>query len=242
MIRNNYGKKFVLFIGLGMFGSVLAGSNVHHARNGKTIIIDISRASLNRLYVKGLRITKIRAVKNQLVWKKDQKKGELYIAPFNKLSDRPINFFLEDESGNIYTIIARPKSIPSQSHQFVSRNISNRKAKSWERSGNYPKIVAEVIAFLYNHKTPTGYVSAHLAVPVLLWKETDFMLVRRVTGSQFIGETYRIKNIDSKVMVLHEQEFVKNAKSRDHNVKGVAIDKHRLAPDAATYVHIVRAK
>ena len=48
-------------------GTAIGGSNVHQARDGKTIIIDISRTSLNRLYVKGMRITKIRAVKNQLV-------------------------------------------------------------------------------------------------------------------------------------------------------------------------------
>ena len=233
---------FTIGLGLVISNLVQAGSNVHKVREGKTIIIDISQTSLNRLYVKGLRIHKIRSVKNQLVWKKDEKKGEIYIAPFNRLSSRPINFFLQDESGNTYTVIARPKSIPSQSHQFVPRRISNVKAKVWEKSGSYPKIVSQLIAHLYNHKTPVGYMASRLATPVLLWKETDFLLVRRVTGSKFIGETYRIKNIDKKTMVLHEQEFVKRAKDRRQNVKGVAIDKHRLSPNDSTYVHIVRAK
>lgn len=241
-MKNQIGKEIMIGCILMISNFSQAGPNVHYEREGKTIIIDISQTSLNRLYVKGLRIHKIRSVKNQLVWKKDEKKGEIYIAPFNRLSSRPINFFVQDESGNTYTVIARPKSIPSQSHKIIPRNGSNTKAKTWEMSGSYPKIIAKLIAHLYNHKTPAGYMASRLATPVLLWKETDFLLVRRVTGSKFIGETYRIKNIDTKTMVLHEQEFVKNAKNRRHNVKGVAIDKHRLSPNDSTFVHIVRAK
>lgn len=222
--------------------SVQARVNSHHSKEGQTIILDISQSSLNRLYVKGLRITNIRAVKNQLVWKKDEKKGELYIAPFSKISTRPINFFLQDEAGNVYTIIARPKSIPSQSHEFIPNQLSIEKAVSWERDASYPKTVAKLIASLYNHKTPAGYLSARLAVSVVIWKETDLMLVRRVTGPRFIGETYKIKNLDSKMMVLHEQEFVRNVLNRQQKIKGVAIDDHRLAPNAFTYVHIVRTK
>jgi len=232
----------IIGVGLVVSNLIQAGSNVHHARAGNTIIIDISQTSLNRLFIKGLRIHKIRSVKNRLIWKKDKKKGEIYIAPLNRSSSRPINFFLQDESGNTYTVLARPKLIPSQSHQFVPNKFSTFKAKSWEKSGPYPGIVGQLIAHLYNHKTPAGYVASQLSTPVLLWKETDFLLVRRVTGSKFIGETYRIKNIDKKVMVLHEQEFVKIAKVRRQNVKGVAINRHRLSPNEFTFVHIVRAK
>ncbi len=243
LLRSHIGKHkpvlTILLMSFVCFTTAYAKIVKHKASDGKTIIMDISSKDLNRVFVKGLRLHKLRAVKNTLVLKKDDKKGQYYIMPYDRDRKRPINFFLQDEAGNVYTVIARPKDIPPQTHMIMPVSIKSLPVVSAVKSTDYHKTISDLMMHLHLRSVPQGYIGTNEIRKVMLWKETDFKQIRRLVGRRYIGETYIAKNIDTKPMTLHEKEFADNARQRNLDVKGVAVERRRLLPGEQTLVHIV---
>lgn len=219
-----------LMLPLFLFDAAFAISK-HEVKDGDTVSISISDRDLTRVYFHGAsKLSKVWTTSDAekyFTFKPDLEGGQLFIKP-NIRTRNPISFFVSDTSGNNYSIIATPKSIPSKSVQLMNKQVK----VAHKKTDRYVDFLTSAIRTMV-----TGAAGGKRSNrKVKIWNETTAEIVHEYEFDGYVGYKYHVKNITKNDMRVHESEFIEIEPS----IKAIAVEKHRLSPGETTIVYIIR--
>ena len=207
-------------------------------KDGGTYAVKISSNDMTRIAMDGIsRIDNFRGVANSLDIDPDNEAGELYVRPKPQTSGAAMSFFISDDNGYVYTLVATQHDIPAET--ILLQPVSERRDSITQgafKSDSYMKHIKSLMKSMATHAEMDGYDIKDIHQPIPLWKETQILLIKEYQGEQVIGDVYLLKNVSEAVMALDEQEF----KEFGDDVKAVAIDVNRLNPGETTALYVVR--
>ncbi|MBA4178552.1 MAG: conjugal transfer pilus assembly protein TraK [Leptothrix sp. (in: Bacteria)] len=183
----------------------------------------------------------------EIVLECDRDKGEIYVRPINQTPDgggKPVNLFISSAQAT-YTLVLRRSDTPADT--IVIRDpAAHRASASTTRdaptssSANHVRAMKAMLVAMASDRMPADIHADEVGLPVQLWAETKFSLMRRYEGRSLVGEKYLLQNLGSAVMVLAEQEFDRPDSKTGGQVLGVAVESHNLRPGESTNVFVIR--
>lgn len=205
--------------------------------DGDTVKAQISARELTRISVEGEgRLDKVWGAPGVLDIQPDLEQGEIFIRP--TISAPPaLSFFVRDDSGATYTIVAQQYDVPAQT--IILRSDAPRKVSGeTAQAAALPFVdkVKQLIKSMVLAETKGGYRLVETQELIPLWEETEIVLRRVYKGARLIGEVYSIKNRTDQTVTLHEREFI-NLRGR---TQAVALEKSSLASGESAFLYIVR--
>lgn len=208
--------------------------------DGQTVAVDISQRETTRIKFSRGHIREITGniydqSSNQagdLVLKKDEVTGQIYIKPANPKHTDAINLFISTEHGT-YSVILQPRNIPLDTILFNEPNAKQQIAQL-PKVNNYERIVKQLMLSMANKIEPAGYEVQVTQFEVGLFAETRFRLVKRYVGPDFVAEVFELMNASDAEMVFSESELYKKS------VVGIAFDHVVLEPGDSTLVYLVK--
>ncbi len=142
-------------------------------------------------------------------------------------------------SEEVYSIIAHPKKIPSQTIR-LSSGARKRMATNRELFDGMPleKKILEVITRMVKGDMPEGFVVKHQG-KALRFRRADLVLERvvRIEGEGLIGSVYRVKLKNGEEMTLSHKQFL--SANLVKNPVAIAIDKELPVRGGQAMVYIV---
>jgi len=204
--------------------------------DGDTIEVKISEKDATRFLVEKGRISRLWGVNTDsgFIIKEDKDQGEIFIAAKNG-SPKTTSFFIRDEFGNTYTVIASKFDIPSQT---VVLSPTKRATLKFQEMPFVKRIKSLVKVMGSDNTTDQDIAIKKINKEVSLWKETEITLIGVYTQNDLEGDKYILKNTTKNQMVLSENEFL----NFGNNVIAVAITKPTLVQDEASFVFVIRKK
>ena len=202
--------------------------------DGDTIRVRISSREINRVLVDGGRINKVWGSSGILEIKPDKDNGEIYVKPTDN-AERSFSFFIRDDQGATYTLIATQSDIPSQTITVKPKFKIVRNSKS--KNDPYILKIKKLIKEMALGSDKTEYrVSSH-DKEVKLWKDVRIRLQRSYASKDLKGEVYLIRNISQKKIRFNESEFL----GFGANVRAVSLDKLELEDEESATLYVVRS-
>ena len=205
--------------------------------DGDTITVKISSRELTRITVDGVgRLDKVWGAAGVLEITPDKEKGEIFVRP-SRSAPTAFSFFVRDDLGATYTIVAKQHDIPSET--VLLKPAAPRKSVgrgSEYRSTPYIERVKRLMKGMALGEDVAGYTFDDAEKKVPLWAETNIALRRVYTGYDLLGEIYTLENISDKEIVFHEREFL----DFGDNVQAVALEQLTLAKGETTFIYVVR--
>lgn len=206
-------------------------------KDGDTVTVKISSRELTRITVNGEgRLDKVWGATGVLEINPDKEKGEIFVRPLRS-APTSFSFFVRDDSGATYTIVANQHDIPSET--VLLKPAAPRKSigrGSEYRSTPYIERVKRLMKGMALGEDIPGYTFDDAEKKVPLWAETNITLRRVYTGYDLLGEIYTLENISDKEMVFHEREFL----DFGDKVQAVALEQLSLAKGETTFIYVVR--
>jgi len=204
--------------------------------DGDTVKAQISARELTRISVDGGRLDKVWGAPGVLDIQPDLEQGEIFIRP--TISAPPaLSFFVRDDSGATYTIVAQQYDVPAQT--IILRSDAPRKVieeTAQEAALPFVGKIKQLIKSMVLAEPKGGYRLVETEELVPLWEETEIVLRRVYKSSRLSGEVYSIKNLTDQTVTLHEREFI-NLRGR---TQAVALEKSSLASGESAFLYIVR--
>jgi conjugal transfer pilus assembly protein TraK len=173
----------------------------------------------------------------------DRDKGEIYLRPVGE-GQRPINLFVSSATAT-YTLLLRRADTPADTIVIRDRTpramrLLQTKADQAGPAPNHVRTMKALLVAMASDRVPPDIRVEEAQLPVLLWTEARFTLVRRYDGRGLLGDKYILQNISATPMVLAEQEFDRPASRDGSEIAGIAIEHHNLRPGESTSVYILR--
>lgn len=205
--------------------------------DGETVTVKVSAKELTRIAMAdGERIARIWGLEDRMQVEPDRDGGQAFLRPLSGLSSQAFSFFVRDEQGETFTLLAVPVDMPADTVLLRSKaSKATARASAPETEIPYIYSIKALIRTLAQGGVPEGYQAAALARDIPLWKEAKVVEIARYTGD-FTAEVYRLTNVSGKAMRLDEREF--GALAAD--IQAVAIERQVLAPTESTRVYLVR--
>jgi len=206
-------------------------------KDGDTITVQVSARELTRVSVEGAgRLEKVWGAAGVMEINPDKDKGEVFIRPLPG-APASFSFFVRDDQGATYTLLAKQSDIPSQTIMLKPANIKiSSLDKSRWKSRPYLENLKHLIKAMAKGDELSGYTVEMRMSRVPIWKETEIRQVRAYVGFALVGEVYTIENKTDEVLKFHEQEFM----DFGEDVKAVSLEKLEVAPGETTVLYIVR--
>lgn len=233
-LHNPIAKMFLLAFMLIASSLALAAQKIP-VDDGKSYSIKISQHEASRIAVDKGRIVRAWSMNTNWQVKEDKDAGEIYIKPATG-TRKAFSFFIQDNFGNTYTLIALPQDTPSETIILQpTKRIKNRQSNL----SNQPYIqrVKNIIKDMAN-ADEGNYVVTSLSEIVPLWRETEIRLIRRFEVNELLGEIYQVRNISGGPMVFAEQEF----SNFGDNVLAVALERTLIEANDEGLLYIVRGE
>ena len=171
--------------------------------DGDTITVKISSRELTRITVDGVgRLDKVWGAAGVLEITPDKEKGEIFVRP-SRSAPTAFSFFVRDDLGATYTIVAKQHDIPSET--VLLKPAAPRKSVgrgSEYRSTPYIERVKRLMKGMALGEDVAGYTFDDAEKTVPLWAETNIALRRVYTGYDLLGEIYTLENISDKNFLL----------------------------------------
>jgi len=205
--------------------------------DGQTITVKVSAKELTRIAMAdGQRIARIWGLEDRMQVEPDRDGGQVFLRPMNGLSSQAFSFFVRDEQGETFTLLAVPVDMPADTVLLRSKN-QNTAAHAIASPQEIPYIetIKILVRALAQGGVPEGFQSAAVSREVPLWKEAKVVQIARYTGA-FSAEIYQFTNVSGNEMRLDEREFAALAT----DIKAVAIAEHVLAPAQTTRIYLIR--
>lgn len=208
---------------------------VINGNEGKKHEVNIPATELTRIAIEGLRMRGFKYNLEELEVDQDKDAGTIYIKPNVK---KAISVFVLSASGATHELVLTPvEGKPLES--IVIRESGTRPAaggpKAIEKAGALEVSVKRLLTSMAREDPTSPEIGVEkLNVPVVLWRESQFVLVGRYTTRSLIGESYKLMNISAKLMRVAEQELYKPG------VVAVAVESQILQPGEESNVFIVR--
>lgn len=169
----------------------------------------------------------------------DRDKGEIYVRPVGT-SNKPVNLFIASAHAT-YTLLLRRSDTPADT--IVIRDRSQRPA-TFTPTENRPaspapapvRAMKALLLAMATDQASADYQIEEMHRPVQLRAALRLTQIRQYQGRQLVGEKYLLHNAGTEPVELSEQEFDRD----DGVITAVAIEHHRLGPDEATTVYVIR--
>lgn len=211
---------------------------VFTVKDGDSVIVKMSSRELTRLMLDGPgKLKKVFAPQQILDIQADTANGEAYIRPTSTAASK-FSFFVKDDLGNTYTLIAEQYDIPSQTIKLKPTG-GNKKAlapNEVRKSTRHKEAVKGLMKAMANGDDVQGYSIENADVKVPLWRETEIVLRGIYSGPVYTGEIYSIKNLTSEDQVFSEAEFLDFGDS----VEATALRELVVQPSSVTLLFVVR--
>jgi len=205
--------------------------------DGQTVTVKVSAKELTRIAMAdGQRIARIWGLEDRMQVEPDRDGGQVFLRPMNGLSNQAFSFFVRDEQGETFTLLAVPVDMPADTVLLRSKNQNTAvHAAASPQEIPYIGTIKSLVRALAQGGVPEGFQSAAVSREVPLWKEAKVVQIARYTGA-FIAEIYQFTNVSGNEMRLDEREFAALAT----DIKAVAIAEHVLAPAQTTRIYLIR--
>ena len=169
----------------------------------------------------------------------DLAKGEIYVRPLGE-GKRPINLFVSTDRAT-YTLVLRRADIPSDTITLfdpASRAMASRADGARPRQAGHVKNIKAMVRAMAATRTPDDIQVEDVNVPLQLWREASFTLMRNYRGRGLLGERYLLTNTSAAPLTVTEQEFDREGA----NVQAVSVENHNLRPGDTTWVYVIRTE
>lgn len=229
-------KKCVLVLAAAMMPLVAQAKQEIRVKDGDTVKVVLSSMDPTRIVVKQGRVDKVVGPKGALDIQADKERGEIFVKPIPG-SAQSVTFFVRDDSGSTYTLIATQQQIPGDTIELVSSTPRKATGRGAEyRATPYVERVKRLIKAMALNENLDGYGEEEQSRPVPLWKETEITLAKTYTTHDLYGEVYVITNISNDTLKFHEREFMEFGE----RVQAVALERLNVRPGEATFLYVVR--
>lgn len=206
-------------------------------KDGDTITVKVSSRELTRISIQGEgRLDKVWGSAGVLEIQPDKDKGEIFIRPAPG-APTALSFFVRDDMGATYTIVAQQHDIPSET--IILKPAAPRRSVgrgSEYRSTPFVDRVKRLMKGMALGEQVDGYSYEDSEKKVPLWAETQIILRRTYTGYDLLGEIYTIQNISDADMNFHEREFL----DFGSRVQAVSLERLSLGKGETTFLYVVR--
>lgn len=214
--------------------SAVEALQIIEVADGETALGKVSAMEMTRIAIYDGRIVDLWGPPNSLLEiSKDDSRGQAFVRLTNPAQRKPVNLFVADEEGRIYTLILTPDDVPADSVMIKPRGQRQRQAAKWERTQPYTTTLKRLVVHMARDMLPDGYAVEERGSFVPLWNEVTLRLDRQYSGGMYAGEVYTLTNISSDELVMQEQEFYRPG------VVAVAIERTVLTPNDSTRVYVV---
>jgi conjugal transfer pilus assembly protein TraK len=181
----------------------------------------------------------------EIVVECDRDKGEIYVRPMptgEVVPGKPVNLFISSAHAT-YTLLLRRADTPADTIVLRDRTLRPTVGEGPRGSGPAPSHVRAMKGLLVamaSDRVPADVRVDEVQVPVRLWAEVRFTLMRRYEGRGLVGEKYLLQNVGATPVVLAEPEFDRPDGPDGGQVLGVAVEHHNLRPGETTSVFVIR--
>jgi conjugal transfer pilus assembly protein TraK len=204
---------------------------------GKKHEVKIPATELTRIAIEGIRMRNFRFSLEELEVDQDKDAGTVYVKPLVK--NKKISVFVLSSTGATHELVMTPtEGLPLESiiiREPASRTAAKAGQKSIEKAGALEVSVKRLVTSMArDEQVSPEYGFEKLNVPVVLWRESQFVMVGRFTARSLIGEAYKLMNTSGRLMRVAEQELYKPG------VVAVVVESQILRPGEESNVFIVR--
>lgn len=224
----------LLFLSFGVFAQEFVVSD------GDRVDVHISSNDITRIAISGEgRIEKVWGAKGVLSIDPDKDRGEVFIKP-RPSAKGLMSFFVRDDSGNTYTIVAQQSNVPSQTiilkpKKVVLPLLGN--SSTQYKNSTHVDGVKRLIRAMALGGGVAGYSVEDHSVDVPLWREISITHIRSYRGAKYIGDIYKVVNLTEESLVFHEREFF----DFGVGVAAVSMESLRLISTDSTRLFVVRS-
>lgn len=236
-----------LFSFSGCFAASAAKPVQVDIHNNEQVTIKLSSTDINRVYVRGEKITSIHAPSGLLSAHNDQY-GSIYA---NIYSQKMFTAYFTTNVGRQFSVLMVPMSEPGQTIAFTPKDHllkkhlhtrhHSRAGKRFEESSDYEQTLVKLIRDGMSGKHPSGYTSisyqAIRSMPeydIAQYVGNNKHLYEKVRSVELGGDlalrTLTVKNMTNHTITLKANQFYQM------RVRAVAIEKERLLPHTITHV------
>lgn len=204
--------------------------------DNETVPIQISSRELTRIgLADGGRLVKVWGSPEAMQVEADPEAGQVFLRLPPGEAHRPFSFFVRDNAGATYTLLAAPVDRPAETVLIRPKGRRERAQAEGERSLPYSERIQRLVRDLVRATVPPGYELEHHDTPVPFGPHVRLRLRTRYRGD-LTAEVYVLENVSKTELTLDERAI--GALARD--IQAVAILEHRLAPGTATTLYLVR--
>lgn len=226
----------IIFALLFLINTPAYGEQKFNVSSGDVVKIKLSSRELTRIAVENGRIDKLWGSSGILESQVDKKEGEIFLRP-SSMASHAFSFFVRDNFGSTYTIIAEQVDIPSQTVILVPNNRVSRVDKEKYKNRGLVVKIKDLIKVMANPDTNLDKIQSQDRHELIsLWKESRVTLVKTYQMDTLKGETFSFKNISNQDMQVVENEFL----NFRPNTLAVSLEKLSLKPDEETKLYIIR--
>lgn len=205
-------KVIVLAIAL-MASSFVHAANVRYVAPGGDTSFAISKKEVNRIAIKGDRITSFVKIEGSFASENDPKSGDLFITPIDDdTNGNMISGFITTEQGQTFQVFLALRDMPSTNTELQLKQFGKNpdKARKWERQFPNQKLTALNLArAMQNERSLPGFTSERYEKGIKFKAVSLGALTARIhgltVGNHFFGEEIRVLNQTKSPQPLTER-------------------------------------
>lgn len=166
--------------------------------------------------------------------------GDAFVSPTDPTPGKALSFFVRDNNGAVYGLVATVSDLPSQSILIHPEGLPLRprsSSASQERADPYLRRIKLLMRAMEYGDRSNGYNVDSVEQVVSIWAQTETVLSQRWSGGDLRGEVWNVRNRSAADLRLDESQFT----SLYPDVRAVAIDVQLLHPGSATRVQLLRS-
>lgn len=218
------------------FASAAQALQIVEVADGETVPIQVSSRELTRIgLADGGRLVRVWGSPEAMQVEADPEAGQVFLRLPPGEAHRPFSFFVRDNAGATYTLLAAPVDRPAETVLIRPKGGTDKKQREADLSLPYIERIQRLIRDLVQGSVPPGYEPQYHDTPVPLGPDVSLRLRTRYRGDR-TAEVYRLENASETELTLDERAI--GGLARD--IQAVTILDHRLAPGAATTLYLVR--
>ena len=208
---------------------------------GQTATVKVSAKELTRIAMAdGGRIERVWGMDEHMQVQPDADGGQVFLRPLPGTA-KAFSFFVRDDAGETYTLLALPVDMPSDTVLLRSRSRSAAGTQSVTPAGasdrTAPRVerIKSLVRAMATGVVAEGYLPDYRSEAVERRPEAKVLRTARFQG-ELVGEIYAFTNTSRATLQLAERDFLRVGA----DVAAVGIEQRTLAPKQTTRVYVVR--
>lgn len=206
--------------------SAVAGNPAQMIRfnDNSSVAIQASTGNINRLFVKGDKITQHVAPQGTFIFDKRQSRdGSLYFKPV--YPGTPFSIFFATQNGHHFSALIEPVQQNGKTIEMIPNNVTTEQVR-WEKNAGYLNLLQQLMLAMIKGVPLKGMSSEQVkeAKYIQALPSIQIKLTRVYAAGHINGFTYQINNTSNHSVRLYEREFW------HQGVRAVALSDQVLAP------------